>query len=190
MKYLDEELLEAKRELEYQKHTTLETGMYAGENLITFTYRTLPDSKIRLPIPDQFVVMPDEVKDIKYPSKEAPSLILTSLDSTVNICFNILPFLLKDGELMDMSRQFQNALHNINPSVIVRKQTDTATTQGNEMTWFEYKGYQLDGQSYNRVYLIRLRKTTLHAVFCCREQDQNDWKEIVEQISLALEEEI
>ena len=35
MEYWDEKLLEAKRELEYQKHTTLQTGMYAGEELMT-----------------------------------------------------------------------------------------------------------------------------------------------------------
>lgn len=35
MDYLDEELSEAKRKLERQKHTTLESGIYAGEELIT-----------------------------------------------------------------------------------------------------------------------------------------------------------
>ena len=46
MEYFDEELLEAKRELERQKHTTLETGIYAGEELITFTKENLPESKV------------------------------------------------------------------------------------------------------------------------------------------------
>jgi hypothetical protein len=37
MEYFDEEILEARRELERLKHTTLETGIYVGDELITFT---------------------------------------------------------------------------------------------------------------------------------------------------------
>ena len=122
MEYLDEKLLEAKRELEYQKHTTLQTGMYAGEELFTFSWWDLPGSQIRIPLPDQFVEMPEPVRTVKYPSREAPEYIWTSLDSTVNICFNVIPMVLKDGELGDMIGYFRDALQNINPSVTVRNQ--------------------------------------------------------------------
>lgn len=190
MEYFDEELLEAKRKLERQKHTTLETGMYAGEELITFTQITLEDFGIQLPLPDQFVVMPEDVKNAKYPSKEAPVLILTSLDSTVNISFNSLSVILNDEGIKSMSGQFQNALQNINPSIMIKNQTDTKTEQGNEMSWFEYKGYHLDGQSYNRVYLLRLRKTVLHGTFSCKLKDKDHWLEIVDKIFLAVREDI
>ena len=33
MEYFDEEILEARRELERLKHTTLETGIYVGDEL-------------------------------------------------------------------------------------------------------------------------------------------------------------
>ncbi|MDR2024415.1 MAG: hypothetical protein LBQ71_14485 [Hungatella sp.] len=190
MDYFDEELLDAKRKMERQMHTTLETGIYAGEELVTFTKIDLPDFSVRMPLPDQFVVMPEEVKKAKYPSQEAPALILTSLSSTVNISFNELPVLLKEREIKIMIGQFQNALENINPSIIIKNQTDTKTDQGNEMSWFEYKGYQLDGQSYNRVYLLRLRKTVLHGTFSCNIKDKEHWREIVERIFMAVEEDI
>jgi hypothetical protein len=190
MDYFDEELLDAKRKMERQMHTTLETGIYAGEELVTFTQIDLPDFSVRMPLPDQFVVMPEEVKKAKYPSQEAPALILTSLSSTVNISFNELPVLLKEGEIKTMIGQFQNALENINPSIIIKNQTDTKTDQGNEMSWFEYKGYQLDGQSYNRVYLLRLRKTVLHGTFSCNIKDKEHWMEIAERIFMAVEEDI
>lgn len=190
MKYMDEELLDARRKLEYQKHTTLETGIYAGENLITFTLTKLPNSTVSIPLPDQFIIMPDSVKDVKYPSKMAPAFILTSLDSTINICFNILPVVLKDEEIQDMSNQFQNSLKNINRTLTIKNETTTQTTQGNKMSWFEYKGYHLDGQSYNRVYLIRLRKNVLHGIFNCDIKDSNCWIEIIDKIFLAIEEEV
>ncbi len=45
MEYFDEEILEARRELERLKHTTLETGIYVGDELITFTNITLHKRK-------------------------------------------------------------------------------------------------------------------------------------------------
>lgn len=190
MEYLDEELLEAKRKLECQKHTTLETGIYAGEELITFKQIWLFDSTIYLFLPEQFVVMPDSIKSVKYPSKNAPAFIMTSLDSTVNIGFNLIPLVLKEKETELMSVQFQNGLKNVNPSIIIKNQTNIKTVQGNEMSWFEYKGFQLDGQSYNRVYLIRLRKNVLHGIFSCNIKDKNNWIQIIEKIFLAVWEEL
>lgn len=185
MEYFDEELLETKRALERQNYTTLETGMYAGEELITFTDITLPDSEMHLPLPDQFIVMPTEVKQIKYPSLNAPSFIITSLDSLVNIGFNLLPAALQGGELICISSQFQNALRNMNPSVVIKNQTECETDSGNEMVWFEYQGYHLDGQSYNRIYFIRMRKFMLQGMFSCQLKDQHKWREIVGRIFLA-----
>ena len=124
MPYIDEEILEAKRKQEHQKYTTLETGMYAGDELITFAQIEIPDTKISLFLPEQFVLMPEEVKRVKYPSQDAPDYIFTSLDSTVNICINVLPILLKRARLYPflrcsprwagcgLRRQFFNVLTN------------------------------------------------------------------------------
>ena len=38
------------------------------------------DSKIQIFLPEQFIVLPDFLKDVKYPSKNAPDYIITSLD--------------------------------------------------------------------------------------------------------------
>ncbi len=191
MEYFDEDILEAKRELDKQRHTTLETGIYAGDELITFSQVTLPDSKIRIFLPEQFIVMPDVVKDVKYPSKNAPEYIVTSLDSLVNFAFNILPVFLELGDTKVMSSQFQNALRNVNPSVRIKNQTDElATSQGNEMCWFDFKGYAIDGQNYNRMYIVRMRNTVLHGIFNCPMELKEQWEDIVEQCFLSIEEEV
>lgn len=115
MDYFDEELLEAKRELERQKHKTLETGIYAGEELITFAKEQLPESNVFMYLPEQFVVIPDSVKKVKYPYKKAPKIIITSLDSTVNFAFSFPLVQPMDGEVKAMAIQFQTALQNMNP---------------------------------------------------------------------------
>lgn len=191
MEYIDEEILEARRELELMKHNTLETGIYVEDELITFTRITLPDTKISIFLPEQFIVMPDMVKDMKYPSKNAPDLVVTSLDSKVNFGFNILPVLMEAGDTEELSRQFQNAIHNVNPSIRIKNQTSGETMeQGNEMSWFDFKGYTLDELNYNRMYLVRMRKTVLHGVFNCPMRVKEQWETIVEKCFLSIEEEI
>lgn len=124
MEYYDEQILEARWEEERRKHTTLETGIYVDDDLITFSQITLPDTKIRLYLPEQFIPMPELVKEVKYPSLNAPDFIITSLDSTVNFGFNILPVELEEGDTKTMSRQFQNALRNVNPSIYISERVD------------------------------------------------------------------
>ena len=191
MEYFDEEILNARRELERLKHTTLETGIYVGDELITFTQITLPETKIHLYLPEQFIVMPDLVKDMKYPSKNAPDLIITSLDSMVNFGFNILRVTMEEGDTKVMSSQFQNALRNVNPSIKIKNQISSVTTEhGNEVSGFDFKGYVIDGQNYNRVYLVRMRETVLHGIFNCPMQFKDEWGEIAEKCFMSITEEI
>ena len=191
MEYFDEEILEARRELERLKHTTLETGIYVGDELITFTNISLPQTKIHIYLPEQFIVMPDLVKDMKYPSKNAPDLIITSLDSMVNFGFNILSVSMEEGDTKVMSSQFQNALRNVNPSIKIKKQVNDVTTEhGNEMSWFDFKGYLIDGQNYNRMYLVKMRETVLHGIFNCPMQFKDEWGEIAEKCFMSIEEEL
>ena len=191
MEYFDEEILEARRELERLKHTTLETGIYVGDELITFTNITLPQTKIHIYLPEQFIVMPDLVKDMKYPSKNAPDLIITSLDSMVNFGFNILSVSMEEGDTKVMSSQFQNALRNVNPSIKIKKQVNDVTTEhGNEMSWFDFKGYLIDGQNYNRMYLVKMRESVLHGIFNCPMQFKDEWGDIAEKCFRSIEEEL
>ena len=189
MEYYDEQILEARWEEERRKHTTLETGIYVEDDLITFSQITLPDTRIRLYLPEQFVVMPDQVREVKYPSLNAPDFIITSLDSTVNFGFNILPVQLEEGDTKTMSSQFQNALRNVNPSIRISERVDnTAADKGSEMSWFGFNGYALDGQNYNRMYIIRMRKTVLHGIFNCPPRVRDQWEGIVEQCFQSVEE--
>lgn len=142
-------------------------------------------------VPEQFIIMPDMVKEMKYPSKNAPDFVITSLDSMVNFGFNVLPVVLETGDTKVMSRQFQNALTNVNPSIKIKNQTgDIATDQGNEMSWFDFKGYTLDGQNYNRMYIVKMKNTVLHGIFNCPMQLKDEWESAMEQCFRTVEENI
>ena len=189
MNNYDKQILEARQEEERRRYTTLETGIYVDDELITFAQTTLPDTRIQLYLPEQFVTMPDQVRDMKYPSRNAPDFIVTSLDTTVNFGFNVLPVRLEEGDTKAMSIQFQEALRNINPSIRISERVDnTATETGSEMSWFGFKGYVLDGQNYNRMYIIRLAKNVLHGIFNCPPRVRDQWEDIVDQCFRSVEE--
>jgi hypothetical protein len=188
MDYYDEELLEARREQERKKHTTIESGIYAGDTLIQFVHITLPNSKIHLPLPEHFVTMPETIKEIKYPSKFAPDFIMTSLDSMINFSFNILDE--KNGDIKAMGNQFQKILVNVNPAINIKSHDVMRTSQGNEMYCFEYDGYLLDGQSFNHVSLVKMQKSVLHCIFSCPACDSDKWRGVLEQVVLTIEEDV
>ncbi len=189
MNHYDKQILEARQEEERRRHTTLATGIYVDDELITFERITLPGTRVRMLLPEYFIPMQDTVKNVKYPSRNAPDFIVTSLDTTVNFGFNVLPVRLEEGDTKVMSIQFQEALRNINPSIRISERVDnTATETGSEMSWFGFKGYVLDGQNYNRMYIIRLAKTVLHGIFNCPPRVRDQWEDIVDQCFQSVEE--
>lgn len=189
MNHYDKQILEARQEEERRMHTTLETGIYVDDELITFEKITLPNTKVQMFLPEQFLPMQETVRNVKYPSRNAPDFIVTSMDTTVNFGFNVLPVRLEEGGTKAMSRQFQEALRNINPSIRISECVDnTATDKGSEMSWFGFKGYALDGQIYNRMYIIRLAKTALHGIFNCPPRVRDQWEDIADQCFRSAEE--
>ena len=189
MKYYDEKILEVRREEERLRHTKLETGIYVEDDLITFRQISLPNIPIRIVLPEQFIPMPDAVKDVKYPSKNAPDLVVTSLDSTVNFGFNLFGKRIEEGDTAVMSRQFRDALRNVNPSIKISKWEDNIKTDSAcEMSWFQFKGYVLDGQNFNRMYFVKLKKSVLYGIFNCPMRVKEEWAEITEKCFQTVEE--
>lgn len=186
----DEQILDSMREMERKKYKTLNTGIYVDDELITFSKYTLPDTSIHVILPDSFVILPENIKTIKYPYKNSPDFIYTSLSGTVNLGFNLLHEVLQEGDTQIMSNQAQIGLKNINPSIRIQNQDNGKTDQGNEMSWFEFKGHSLDGQNFNKMYLIRMRNMVLHGVFSCILEDKMKWEEIIKQIFLTIEEDL
>ncbi len=189
MKYYDEKILEVRREEERLRHTTLETGIYVEDDLITFRQISLPNIPIRIVLPEQFIPMPGAVKDVKYPSKNAPDFVVTSMDSAVNFGFNLFNKRIEDGDTAVMSRQFRDALRNVNPSIKISKWEDNIKTDNDfEMSWFQFKGYALDGQNFNRMYFIKMKKSVLHGIFNCPMRVKEEWVDIAAKCFQTVEE--
>lgn len=178
MTYFDEEILATKWQIEKQAHTTVETGIYAGDDLITFENVEVPCTNVRMYLPTSFMVMPEKMKEIKYPSRNGPEFIVCNWNATVSFAFKQLKMAVRNGGTKDLALHSQQILKNVNPAIKIRGQGALEAKHGHETYWFEYHGYQIDGQSYNQVYLIRLNQHVLYATFSCLKDDKADWGKI------------
>jgi len=188
MTYFDEELLETKWQIEKQAHTTVETGIYAGDDLITFENIDIPCTSVSMYLPTSFMVMPEKMKEIKYPSRNGPEFIVCNWNATVSFAFKQLEMKVGRGGTKELALQSQQILKNVNPSIRIRGQGALDTECGHEVYWFEYHGYQIDGQSYNQVYLIKLDQHLLYGTFSCLKEDKPDWGKIAKILFCSVEE--
>ena len=87
--FFDEKILEYRRRARKEKFSSLETGMYIKDELVTFSEIPLFNDQFTIMLPDSFVDMPSEIAKIKYPSEQRPQIIKTSMDTTINFAFNL-----------------------------------------------------------------------------------------------------
>ncbi len=85
-----------------------------GNELLIFSQIILSDSNIQMTRSNQLIAIPENVK---YPSKNAPEIICSSIDNRINFSFNVLSESIKENDTKVMSRQFKDALRNINLSI-------------------------------------------------------------------------
>jgi len=88
--FFDEKILEYRRKARKEKYNSLETGMYIKDELVHFERNELFQKKMNIMLPVTFVNMPPNLARIKYASEQRPQIIKTSLDTSVNIGFNML----------------------------------------------------------------------------------------------------
>ncbi len=188
MEHFDEEILERKWQIERQKHTTIETGMYAGDELILFENINIPHTTINMYLPASFTILPENVREIKYPSRNGPDFIVSNEDTTVSFAFKQLEMQITKGGTKELGLQSQQVLKNLNSGIRIREQRIWETDEGNEAYWYEYNGHQIDGQSYNQVHLIALKQHLLYAAFSCLKEDKSNWKEIAKKLFYTVKE--
>ena len=73
--YLDEIIIRRRRELEKSRHSCIQSGIYAGEELITFSETERFDCTVKVFRPETFTDMPDEIRNVKYSGTNFPSVI-------------------------------------------------------------------------------------------------------------------
>lgn len=167
-------------------------GFKAGGRTVRFTPRLFFGGRVRLWIPEDFIEMPEPVAKARYISDCRPPLILTNLDYDENFGFHLL-----DGEELKGKLGADEWIGQMKEAVL-RHAPGTVAYGGGSIhmdrargSWFEYKNFTLDDETYNMQFLIDFKIHWLAGTFNCMMCDYGQWKKPVlkslEAIELKLE---
>jgi len=188
MEYQDEKIAMLKKQSRKINNLNIKNdGVYVNDKFIRFQVTELFDG-ITIYLPEDFIDMPEEVKMMKYPSKNQPQIIKTSLSSTVNFAFNLFAMKMNQGDVGEHIAQLKGTIKNMNPSFRFLEERQDALGENGLIKMFDFISYGIDEQIYNMMCLIPLSCGTLHAIFNCLIRDSEEWKEIAWQALLTLKE--
>ncbi len=187
MEYNDEKIISLKMEAKEQIAMSLEHGYYINGKKETFVKEVLFDERISIYLPETFVDMPSQVKELKYPSAFRPQIIKTTLDSTVNFAFNLLGGDGLSGKTEEVANSFSIALKQTNPSIIFYDFSTEEMSDGNKISIFDFTSFGLDQQVYNLMGILFVNGKILQATFNCLERDKDDWKDAAKEVFLSVE---
>ncbi len=188
MTFYDEELINARIEAKKAKYDSLETGMYAGEELLEFNKIWLFDSKFSIYIPVSFTDMPDEWKKSKYPYERKPQSIYTDKSGSVNLCFSLLKSDVEPINIKEALDGFLIVLRKMNPSNLFLDK-GILKAENLECAWCEMRGQTIDGNIYSILFICEIDKQLLLGTFSCPYVEKENWNKITFKIIQSIYEE-
>lgn len=191
MEYFDEEIINARHIKRRDEYGSIEKGMYINNIFTSFHEVLLFENKLSIMLPDGFVPMLPEIADIKYIVGIKPSIIYTSLDTSVNFTFNLYIDTSTEGDIALASGMLKRMLKNINPAYIFYDDMEIESVDGHKISLFNFKSYAIDDAMYNIIYLTQMDKYIVQGGFNCMHYDMQEWKraaiEVIKTLSLKEE---
>lgn len=185
--YLDLEVIEIDRKRKQEAYDSVETGVYVNNRLIEYETVELFEKKMSIALPKGMKPMEEKMAKVKYPSEERPQVIYTSEDGEVNFAFSHYDLPIEPEETLRAIEEIKNIIKKVQPAAVIYE-TKEETRGGTKLSWFDFKGYGLDSQTYNLMYVTPLDKNMLHGVFNCAYGDGAQWKKAVLPAILSIQE--
>ena len=107
--YYDKQIIPLKVRSSEAEAMSLDTGYYIEGRLETFSKEQYFDNLLSIYIPESFIDMPDEIKEIKYPTNFRPEIIKTNFAGDVNLSISLLK-VGEDMEIKTLVTDFRNLL--------------------------------------------------------------------------------
>ena len=186
-KYLDETILEIKRQKDKEENINIEEGVHIKNEYVEFEEIKLFNESMSILLPKSFIDLPDSMKKIKYPSEQRPQIIKTSLDTSVNFGFSLLPLPIRNEQTKNAVKQFKTVLKRVNPSYVFYDLKEEKIGK-KTISWFDFKSYGVDFPMYNIMYIIPIRNKVMHGIFNCLYKDIDEWKDYAFQVIKTIKE--
>ena len=149
---------------------------------VRFVPFPLFDGKVCAWLPEDFVVMPERIANVRYITEYRPPVILTIMRYDENFCFHLLTeeALQGDASLDAYIRKMKDAILLHAPETVMYDQGDIVSDKL-KGKWFEYKNFTLDEETYHLQFLISFGAYLLAGAFNCRMMFYEEWKKAVIQ---------
>lgn len=183
--YFDTKVIDLRRKEEQAPYDSIETGVYVNNRLIEFETIEIFDQKMSIALPKGMVLMPAKMAKFKYPSEDRPQHIYTNEDGSVNFTFSHFELPIEPEETLLAVEQFKSVIKKVHPANIFYEIKEE-TIEKTKLSWFDFKGYAVDNQTYNLIYVTPIDKTVLHGTFNCLFGDAAEWKKAVLPVILSI----
>ena len=179
--YYDKQIIPLKVRSSEAEAMSLDTGYYIEGRLETFSKEQYFDNLLSIYIPESFIDMPDEIKEIKYPTNFRPEIIKTNLAGDVNLSISLFKFG-EDTEVKTLVTDFKNLLSKAHNGIKFLEYNELEKEGCVKMYCFDFIIPGIDERIYHKTGLGKIGRETVQVMFNCREPLAWTWKKAVNDI--------
>ena len=184
--YYDKQIIPLKVRNFEAEAMSLDTGYYIEGRLETFSKEQYFDDLLSIYIPESFIDMPDEIKEIKYPTNFRPEIIKTNLAGDINFSFSLL----EESENADVETLVGDFVNLLSKAYKGIKFLDTEKLNKEdciEIHCFDFILPGIDEKNYHIVGMGKTDRKIIQLIFNCREHSSNAWKKAATDIFRNIE---
>ena len=179
--YYDKQIIPLKVRSSEAESMSLDTGYYIEGRLETFSKEQYFDDLLSIYIPESFIDMPDEIKEIKYPTNFRPEIIKTNLAGDVNLSISLIK-VSEDTEVKTLVTDLKNLLSKAHNGIKFLEYNELEKEGCVKMYCFDFIIPGIDERIYHKTGLGKIGRETVQVMFNCREPLSWTWKKAVNDI--------
>ena len=176
--YIDEKIIPMKLETDNNIFMFLEDGHYISGKLETFTKALYFNDSVSIYTPSSFIDMPDEIKEIKYPTSFRPEIIKTNLAGDINLSLSLLEEG-KDADVETLQSDLRSLLSKAHKGIKFLEAKKLNKEGFVEMNCFDFILPGIDEKIYHMMGMGKTDRQIIQVIFNCMEPDANAWKKAV-----------
>ena len=179
--YYDKQIIPLKVRSSEAEAMSLDTGYYIEGRLETFSKEQYFDDLLSIYIPESFIDLPDEIKEIKYPTNFRPEIIKTNLAGDVNLSISLIK-VSEDTEVKTLVTDFKSLLSKAHNGIKFLEYDELEKEGCVKMYCFDFIIPGIDERIYHKTGLGKIGRETVQVMFNCREPLSWTWKKAVNDI--------
>ena len=158
--YYDKQIIPLKVRNSEAEAMSLDTGYYIEGRLETFSKEQYFDNLLSIYIPESFIDMPKEIREIKYPTNFRPEIIKTNLVRDVNLSISLLK-VGEDMEIKTLVTDFKNLLSKAHTGIKFLEYDELEKEGYVKMYCFDFIIPGIDERIYHKTGLGKIGRETV-----------------------------